>query len=59
MDVISMMHVISLVANPMIRESTLLDFSSAAEDLAESMRVSALDELHGVLNGYIIRGSEK
>jgi hypothetical protein len=50
MNVISMMHEINVVANPMIGESALPDFLIATDDAAEFMRVCAFDQLDGSLD---------
>ena len=59
MNVIPMMHEIHFIANPVIRESSLLHLSFSAEDAAEFMRVSAFDQLDRVLKGYVQRGSQQ
>jgi len=42
------MDEVSVVTNSVIGESSLPDFSFAADDRAEGVRVSTLDELDGV-----------
>ncbi len=59
MNVISMMHEINLIANPMIGESSFPDFLLSTDDGAEFMRVRALDQLNGPLDGYVDRGSQQ
>jgi len=53
MNVISMMHEINVAANSMIGESPLPDFPAATNDSPEFMRVRALDQLNGSLDGHI------
>ena len=45
MNVISMMHEINLIANPMIGESAFPDFLLSTDDASEFMRVRALDQV--------------
>jgi hypothetical protein len=59
MNVISMMHEINVVANPMIGESALPDFLIATDDAAEFMRVCAFDQLDGSLDRYIVPRSQQ
>jgi hypothetical protein len=58
-DVISMMHEVNLVANPMIGESALPDLLITANDRSEVMRTCALDQLEHPLDGYVVRGSQQ
>jgi len=41
------------LSNSMVGESALPDFTSTPSSLSERMRVSALDQLNGVFEGYI------
>jgi hypothetical protein len=59
MNVISMMHEINLIANPMIGESAFPYFGTAANDAAEFMRVCTLDKLDRALDGHVVRGSQQ
>ena len=59
MDIVPMVHEILVIANPVIRESSFLDFSFATEDAAEGMRIAAFDQLNGMFERYIICGSEQ
>jgi hypothetical protein len=59
MDVISMMHEINLIANPMIRESALPYFLVSTDDATKFVRVSAFDKLDRALDGYVDRGSQQ
>ncbi|HXY10655.1 MAG TPA: hypothetical protein VEI52_22660 [Terriglobales bacterium] len=58
MDVVSVMSVILRIPNAMIRESSLPYFAFAAENFAKGVRVSAFDELHGVLDGDVVGWGE-
>jgi hypothetical protein len=59
MNVISMMNKIHLVANPMIGESALPHLALSTDDSAEFMRICALNQLNGPLDGYVNRGSQQ
>jgi hypothetical protein len=59
MNVIPMMNEIHLVANPMIRKSSLPDFLIAPDDTSESMRVRAIDQLDGAFNRHIGSGRQE
>ncbi len=48
-----MMQEILLIANPVIGEPALPDFPLAAEDFTQSMRISTLDKLDGMLDRYV------
>jgi hypothetical protein len=54
-----MVDEVLIISNPMVCKSSLPDFPLAPEYRTESMRVSAFNELNGVLNGYIVRGCEQ
>jgi hypothetical protein len=53
------MQEILVITNPVISEPTLPDFSFAAKDGSESMRVSAFDELKRMFERHIWCGSEQ
>ncbi len=53
MNVISMVHKVHFIANPVVRESSLPYLSFAANDAAEFVRVSAFDQLDRALKGYV------
>jgi hypothetical protein len=57
MDVVSMVSEILVVANSVIGESALPDFTFATEDGCECMRIAAFDRLNGMFQRYIIYGS--
>lgn len=59
MNVISVMQKILFVANAMICEPTLPDLPLATKDLAQRMRVSAFDELNGMLQCDVGSGSHE
>jgi len=59
MDIVSMMHIVLNVPNPMIGESALPDFTSAANQTPEGVGVSALDQLNRVFEGYLGRRSQQ
>ena len=54
MNVVSMVHEILVIANPVIGESSLPDFSFAAEDGPEGMRIATFDQLDRVLKRYFV-----
>jgi hypothetical protein len=58
-NVISMVDVVSVIANSVIGESSLPDFSFAAEDGSEGMRVSAFDQLNRMLKSYVLGRSQQ
>jgi len=58
MNVVLVIQEIRGVANSMIRESSLPDFSLSTEDRSEGVRVSALNQLDGMFERDIICGSE-
>ena len=47
-----MMQEVLIIANSMVGETALPDFSLTANDLAEDMRIAAFDELNCVFDGY-------
>jgi len=54
MNVVSMVHEILVIANPVIGESSLPDFSFAGEDGPEGMRIATFDQLDRVLKRYFV-----
>ena len=54
-----MVDEISFIANPVIGESPLPDFSAAAEDVANGVGESALDELHRMFERNVIRRGQQ
>jgi len=59
MNVISMMHEINLVANPVIGETALPHLALSANDVPEFMGICAFDKLDRALDGYVDRGSQQ
>jgi len=59
MNVISMMHKINVLPNPMIGESSLPDFGAASDEAAEFMRVRSLDQLNATFDGHVVRRSQQ
>jgi hypothetical protein len=60
MDVTPMIEEVSFIPNAVIGESTLPDFTPAAKDFAESVRISAFDELDCVFDSDVSgRGQQK
>jgi hypothetical protein len=59
MNVILVLQEVSFVANAVIRESALPDFTRAADRRPQSVRISAFDELDGMFDGYIVSGSDQ
>ncbi|MFZ0957835.1 MAG: hypothetical protein WAN60_15925, partial [Candidatus Sulfotelmatobacter sp.] len=59
MNVISMVHEIQIVTNPVIGKSALPDFSFATEDGSEGMRVSAFDKLNRMFERHVLGGSQQ
>jgi hypothetical protein len=53
-----MVDVVSIIANSVIREAALPDFSLAAKDGSEGMGVPTFDELNGVFERFVIGGCE-
>jgi len=47
------------VANPVVGETALPDFSFSAEDRSQGMRVTAFDQLDSVLKRHVFGGSEQ
>ena len=58
MNIISMMSEVLGIANPVIRKAALPHFGVSSDQRAERVRVSALDQLNGALDGHVLRGSE-
>jgi hypothetical protein len=52
-------HEILIIANSVIGKSSLPDFSFAAEDRTEGVRVSALDELDCMFERHVVGGSQQ
>ena len=59
MNVILMMRKVFRVPDSVIRESALPDFALATEDLAESMRIRAFDQLDRVLDRNVVGRSDQ
>jgi hypothetical protein len=59
MNIISMMSEVLSVANPMIGKSALPDLGLATDQRAQRVRVCALDQLNGTLDGYVMSGSKQ
>jgi len=59
MDVILMMDEVLIIPNPVIRESALPDLAFSSDDFSQSVRISAFDELHGVLECHVLRWSKE
>lgn len=55
MNVIAMMLEVLIIANSVIRKSALPDFTLAAEDFSERMRVAAFHELNGMFDCDVVR----
>jgi hypothetical protein len=47
------------ISNSMIQKAALPNFRVFADQRAECMRIGSLNELHGMLYGYILSGSEQ
>jgi len=58
-NVVSMVHKIPWIANPMIRKSALPYLRLPSSERTEGVRVSALDELDRTLDRDIVSGSEQ
>jgi hypothetical protein len=58
-NVVSMMHEINFVANPVIGEPALPHLALSADDSAELMRVCTFDQLNSPLNRYVQRRSQQ
>jgi hypothetical protein len=54
-----MMHEIHFVANPVIGESALPYLAFSANDSADLMGISTLDQLDGPLDGHVNGGSQQ
>ena len=48
-----------MIADPMIGESTLPDLPCPTKGRAEGVRIAALDELNGVFECDVVRGSQQ
>jgi len=59
MNVISMMHEINTIANPVIGESALPDLLIAANDASDLMGVCTFDQLDGPFNGHVARWGQQ
>jgi len=59
MNVISMIHEINLIANPMIGESALPYFMLSTDDATKVVRVRAFDKVDRALDGYVDGGSQQ
>jgi hypothetical protein len=59
MSVISMMHKINAVANPMIGESALPNFLVPTNNSTQFVRIRALNQLDSSLDGHINRRSQQ
>ncbi len=59
MDIVLMAYEIPSVADAMVSESPLPDFSPAAEDSAKSVRIPALDELHRMFERNVMSRGEQ
>jgi len=53
MDIVLMISKIPMITNPVIRESALPDLSGPTKDRSASVRVSALNQLNGMFQGYV------
>ena len=59
MNIISMVHVIDCIANPMIGEPSLPDFLVASDDGPKLVRVGAFDQLDRSLDGHVSRRGQQ
>jgi hypothetical protein len=59
MNVISMMHEIHFVANPVIGDTALPHLALSANDAPEFMGICAFDQLDCPLDCYVRRGSQQ
>jgi len=59
MNIISMVRKVVRIANSMIGESALPYLGTSPANSAERMGVSALDQLDGALDGYVLSGSQQ
>jgi len=53
-NVIPMMNEVLIIADSVIREPALPDFTFAPDDFSQSVGVATLDELNGVLQGHVV-----
>ena len=59
MNVIAVVREILWVANAMVGESALPDFSFSPKGSPEFVRVAALDELDGMFDRHVFRGCQE
>ena len=59
MNIVPVMNEVLSIANPVIGKSTLPDVRVAPDKSVERVRVSALDQLDGALDGYILSRCEQ
>ena len=59
MNVISMMHEIHAIPNPMIGETALPNLALSSENAAEFVRIGAFDQLDGTFDCHIDGGSQQ
>ncbi len=59
MDVVLVVREILGIADPVVGESALPDFSLSTNDVTEGMRVAALEKLNCVLERYVVCGSDE
>ena len=58
-NIVTVMCVVATIANSMICEAALPDFSLAAQDGAKSVRISALDQLHSMFERNVMARSQQ
>jgi len=58
MDVVSMMHTVLGVPNPMIGETALPDFTLSSDQAPKGVGVSALNQLKGMFQRHVPSWSE-
>ena len=59
MNVVLVMNEILAIANSVIGEPALPDFSFSTQDGSQGVRIAALDELNRVFERYVVGGSEQ
>jgi hypothetical protein len=59
MNIILMMDEVAGITNPMIGKSALPEFGLATNQRAQRVGVSALNQLNGALDGYVMSGSKQ
>jgi hypothetical protein len=59
MNVISMMPEVLMISNSVIGKPALPDFAFASDHRSQSMRISAFDQLDGMLNRYVANGCDE